>query len=67
MTLKRFLIIRKQFTKFKSLERSQVRILSLPEGAWRSGVYLLNCQLGVAIAVKHLRQSIRLIVNRRVM
>jgi hypothetical protein len=39
----------------------------LPRAQWRSGVYLLKCQLDVAIAVKHLRQSIRLIVNRRVM
>ena len=46
MTLKRFLIIRKQFTKFKSLERSQVRILSVTEGAVEKWCVSLEMSIG---------------------
>ena len=46
MTLKRFFIIKLKVTKFKSLERSQVRILSVAEGTVEKWCVSLEMSIG---------------------
>jgi len=46
MTLKRFFIIKLKVTKFKSLERSQVRILSVAEGTVEKWCVSLELSIG---------------------